>query len=72
MSERYLEWGEFKTRLNPAPNRRTGRKWVEEGRVLGSVVHTRTGYLVYIDVEAWEAGARAPEAPDADTLALLR
>lgn len=59
MSERYLEWREFKKRLNPPPNRRTGRKWVEECGVLGYVVdHPEGRYEVYINETAWEAGVR--------------
>lgn len=71
MSEKYLEWAEFKQRLSPPPNRRTGRKWVEEGNVLGNVVDVPGGYLVYIDVQAWEAGVRAPEPIDAEIEAML-
>ena len=71
----YIEWAEFKKRLNPQPNRRTGRKWVEECGVMGTVVDQPGGsYLVYIDLEAWEAGVRVPELSDVvqSELAALR
>lgn len=68
----HVEWAIFKKRLHPAPNRRTGRRWVEECGVIGEVVeHPDGAYLVYIDVAAWEAGVRAPKAVNPRVLALV-
>lgn len=53
----HVEWSVFKKRLNPQPNRRTARKWVERGLVAGNIVEDGKRYKVYIDEDAWNQRA---------------
>lgn len=65
----FIEWGEFSPRyLSDSPNRRTGRRWIDEGEIPGKIIGDR----VYVDLARFLAEREKPRAIDPEVAELLR